>query len=340
MMSCFHPVLAIYRPVGSPIFCLHTISGLDRTPHIEKGERWIYLPCGNCLGCRVDRRMEKTILQACEASMSKYENWFITLTYDDSKCNFPVKSLNKEHIQDFNEHMRKYMQYHGLKWRFYGCGEYGDIYKRPHYHLSVFDIPDEVMLDNYRDESKVYQRGLDSGKFVHLSAPLRDENGNEYWRSSVISKRWKYGNVQIYRACKETYQYVAGYVVKKLTGIEGDEYYKKLGIIPEFQFQSRPSIGRSWFDKYWRTLSTPYQQELINDVVSIAGMNFKVPRIFGKWIDSLDQFDGPEVRKNLSAIRSLAFDISPNWEELKRKKNFMLYKNEHFKLNNNHKEIQ
>lgn len=232
------------------------------------------------------------------------------------------------------------MQYHGLKWRFYGCGEYGDIYHRPHYHLSVFNVPDDIMLDNYQDDSRIYQRSLDNGRFCRIPSPLRDENGNEYWRSSVISNRWKYGNVQIYRACKETYQYVAGYVVKKLTGKLADEHYKKLGIIPEFSFQSRPSIGRSWFDRYYRSLSTPFGDKLVNDVVSISGMNFKIPRIFGKWIDSLDQFDGPVHRKLLSEIRSKAYNAVPDFEDLRRKRNFILYKNERYKLNNNHKEVK
>ena len=56
------------------------------------------------------------------------------------------------------------------------------------------------------------------------------------------------GTVDIAQATPETYNYVAGYVTKKLYGND-KERYQKMGLIPPFCTMSRkPGLGDKWFE--------------------------------------------------------------------------------------------
>lgn len=345
-MSCTSPRCAII-PLrgGSPIFSnlsdipkgnfLHPVHGMCRV---------VFLPCGGCLACRRERRMDLTVLQACEASLHE-DNWFITLTYDDSKTfdltGFPPYSLEYEHLSAFNLSMRKHCKYIGAEWRYFACGEYGERYGRPHYHLSVFGIsPQDLGLPFQVDVEETRRRCLNSrGVIAKVCPGVFDSNGREYWRSSVIERFWPYGSHKIYRASRETFQYVAGYVTKKLTGDMAKDR-KAQGLVSEFQCQSRPSIGFPWFHKYISSLSLIDRDALVNDSVEIAGVSWRCPRIFSKWLASMDQFDGKLVADRLSELRSRSQSDVPDRDDLFRISRHDRYCAERYKLNNTHKEIK
>ncbi len=112
-MSCTNPQCAIL-PLkgGSPIFSrlvdapagstfVHPVLGVCRV---------IYLPCGHCLCCRRERRMELTLLQCCEASLYD-DNWFLTLTYRPLPDGSSPVSLDKRHLSAYLESMRHYCRY-------------------------------------------------------------------------------------------------------------------------------------------------------------------------------------------------------------------------------------
>lgn len=345
-MSCTSPRCAVV-PLrgGSPIFSnlvdlpkgnfLHPVYGMCRV---------VYLPCGGCLACRRERRMDLTVLQACEASLHD-DNWFITLTYDDSRTfeltGFLPYSLEREHLSAFNLSMRKHCIYNGAEWRFFACGEYGERYCRPHYHLSVFGIsPQDLGLPFQVEVEETRRLCLNSRAVIAKVSPgVFDSNGHEYWQSSVIQKFWPYGSHKIYRASRETFQYVAGYVTKKLTGGMAKEFRAK-GLESEFQAQSRPSIGFPWFLKYVGSLSLVDRDKLVNDSVEIAGVSWRCPRIFSKWLSAMDYFDGKLVADRLAELRSRSQADEPDRDDLFRISRHDRYCAERYKLNNIHKEIQ
>ncbi len=349
-MSCTNPRCAfVPSKGGSPVFLLedHPVGSFSH-PTYGFG-RIVYLPCGGCLECRRERRQELTLLQCCEASLYD-ENWFVTLTYDDEKVwqleEDVVWSLNRAHLSSFNESMRKYCTYNGVNYRFFAAGEYGDLYERPHYHLSIFGLSSKLLqLPIDEDGESIRRKGLANGHITRLSSPLRDENGNEFWKSPVISDRWPYGSHQIYRASRETFQYVAGYVVKKLRGRSGRDFEATGRILP-FHTQSRPSIGRPWFDRFFSSLSIPSERGLINDTLSIADVDWKVPRIFSRWLQSMDHFDGSRITRLLADYRQWSATVAnsgrlePDRQALKRKRDFGRYQADHYKQNNKHKEIK
>lgn len=304
--------------------------------------RIVYLPCGGCISCRRERRQELTLLQCAEASLHDY-NWFLTLTYDDWKTiqleGLPPYSLCKGHLSRFVESMRHYCRYNGGDFRYFAAGEYGDHFERPHYHLSVFGLsPSLLGIAPPSEDKDLRKRGLNNGQLIRLSSPLVDDNGNEYWRSTVIDTRWPYGTHQIYRANRETFQYVAGYVTKKLSGSPARDF-KQSGRILPFQTQSRPSIGRPWFDRFYSSLSVPDREKLINDCCSVGDISWKCPRIFDRWLRSYDHFDGPRVADIAKALRIQDIDPLPDRAVLKRKSDFAEYQSAYYKQTNKHKEI-
>lgn len=344
-MSCLNPRPAIIPQHGSPIFLT---SDEDKQKFLHKYwgfSRVVYLPCGGCLNCRRERRQELTLLQCCEASLYE-DNWFLTLTYEDERTFdetgiFPY-SLDKSHLSDFCESMRKHCSYNNTPFRFFACGEYGDRFERPHYHLSLFGLPPEILgIKDDEETTRVRRDTLERyGRASRVSSSKVDNNGNFYWQSPVVSARWKFGDHKIYRANKETFQYVAGYVTKKLTGKAGRDW-KATGRVLPFLAQSRPSIGRPWFDKFFQTLSLPDGEKLVNDCLAIADVEWKCPRIFSRWLESIDPFEAKEINEKVKRLRIKEYgeELRPDRIDLKRKSDFERYRAARYKQENTHKEV-
>jgi hypothetical protein len=158
-----------------------------RRPKFEHG-------CGQCVPCRLNRRRTWTARIVLE-SLAYRESSFLTLTYSDEHVP-ENQSLSKAHWREFTK---------GLGFRYFGCGEYGSLGGRPHYHLVVFGLA-----------------ALDAEAFALA--------------------RWPYGFVCARPFCAEHAAYVAAYTVKKLTRA-GDPRLSE-GQIPEFALMSRrPAVG-------------------------------------------------------------------------------------------------
>lgn len=165
----------------------------------------ILVPCGQCIACRLNKARQWSIRCMHEARYHT-DNTFVTLTYAPEFV--PLSgSLVKQDLQKFFKRLRK----RGYTFRYYACGEYGDVGGRPHYHAILFGIARD--LRSQRDLSDCWRFG-----FVHL------------------------GDVTL-----DSANYVAGYVVKKQTGKEGKAYYKSKGLLPPFCLMSRrPGVGAQW----------------------------------------------------------------------------------------------
>ena len=87
----------------------------------------VTVPCGKCVGCRLDRSRAWAVRMSHEASMHEC-NAFITLTYSDDHLPRDL-SLNINHFQLFMKRFR--MEISPLRVKFFHCGEYGDRTERP-----------------------------------------------------------------------------------------------------------------------------------------------------------------------------------------------------------------
>lgn len=183
----------------------------------------LIVPCGQCIGCRLDHARRWAIRCMHEAKLYPDDQcYFATLTYSDENLP-PNQSLAKEHLQLFWKRYRK--KYHKI--RYYASGEYGDTTQRPHYHALIYGhrLPD----------------------LIHYS----DQAGGSLYTSSSLDSIWGLGHCMIGQITFESASYVARYATKKLTGKEGQAEYERLGLTPPFAVMSRrPGIGRGWYDRY------------------------------------------------------------------------------------------
>lgn len=206
------------------------------------GSDAIEIPCGQCIGCRLDHSNE--FATRCLLEMQQHdENCFITLTYDeqhvpehwhcrmsDHKENVSL-SLDPKDLQGFWKRLRSH--YSDKKIRYYACGEYGDNTARPHYHAILFGLmPDDLIpASEFND------------KFHDMS-----DLGYNYYVSPTLNKIWNKGAVLVANASWETAAYTARYVMKKLKGF-GRSFYDEMCIEPEFVRMSlKPGIGIEWFN--------------------------------------------------------------------------------------------
>jgi hypothetical protein len=271
-MACFHPLSAFARADGR--------SGKVLIKFRPPGEA-IRLPCGQCIGCRLDRSLHWAVRCMHEASLYE-ENCFITLTYDDD--HLPVDgSLDKAHFQKFMKRLRK--RFRGRFIRYFHCGEYGEQLSRPHYHACLFnlDFPDKEAI-----------RELASG-FLY--------------RSAILEKCWGHGFCSVGAVTFESAAYVARYCVKKVTGdARFDHYVSPDGVVmaPEYTTMSRrPGIGRSWYEKYSGDVF-PW------DECIISGRPVKPPRYYEGLYREAD-LDGYVLlkAKRLEAAERMAADNIP-----------------------------
>lgn len=140
------------------------------------------LPCGKCIGCRMDKSRIWSIRCYHESQMHS-RNCFVTLTYDDA--HLPADALlDREHPRQLWKDLRNA----GFKFRYFGCGEYGFKTSRPHYHAIIF------------------------GQDFRFDAVFYD---GKCWISPTLTQAWGRGQVLVAPVEMASICYVAGYVQKK-----------------------------------------------------------------------------------------------------------------------------
>lgn len=245
-MTCYHPLAAFMSEKSN--------SNGKRTivfsPPTRGKWREVYLPCGQCIGCRL-RRSRDWAMRCVHEAKQYSQNCYLTLTYDDDHVPWSnvtgEQTLYKKHMQDFMKRLRERLR--PLKIRFFGCGEYGEETFRPHYHIIIFGW--------YPDDTVFYKFSKD---------------GFAYFNSSFLDDVWTHGRVIVADVTFESCAYVARYVTKKITGEAAKVKYE--GIQPEFVNMSRrPGIGLEWFQKFYNDIY-PY------DEVIVDGRRLQPPRYY------------------------------------------------------------
>lgn len=236
-MPCYHPIAGFRCADGSVVFA--QLARYDIVGDIK-------LPCGQCVGCRLDRSREWSVRCLHEAKMHK-QNSFLTLTYADD--NLPAN--NSLCYRDFQLFMKRLRKHAGVSLRFFMCGEYGNETARPHYHALIF---------GYQFPDLLYWKKSPSGYAVY--------------RSATLESLWTFGNSMIGDVSRESAGYVARYCMKKVTGDRAEAHYN--GREPEFAHMSlKPGIGTEWFRRYGSDC-------LPCDYVVADGVKVPVPRFYDK----------------------------------------------------------
>ncbi|AXL15037.1 replication initiator protein [Microviridae sp.] len=226
----------------------------------------VEVPCGSCIGCRLERSRQWAV--RCHHEASLYDsNCFVTLTYSDQQLPCPP-SIAVRPLQLFIKRLRKK---YGAGIRFFACGEYGQSGSRqwnPHYHLILFnhDFPDKKLWKENKH-----------GDHVYISESLQS-----LWQDQGFTTT---AGVTFQSAA-----YVSRYIMKKVTGEPAKDHYswvdpetgEVLQLTPEFVTMSRrPGIGSGWYDK-WSGDVFP------DDFIIVDGKNMRPPKYYDKLLEAED----------------------------------------------------
>lgn len=167
--------------------------------------------CRQCPPCRAHQAQQLAYRCVAEHLSGNGEGSFVTLTYADENLYQPlgVPSLHPQHVTKWLKRLRKY---YGPV-RYLVAGEYGDRYKRPHYHALLF--------------GRTYTKAEIERSWSLKGKPI--------------------GHVDVGDLVTPTILYTAQYIEKKLFGALADLHYR--GIFPPFHRASQ-SLGREYLSKF------------------------------------------------------------------------------------------
>lgn len=240
----------------------------------------ITIPCGQCIGCRLEHSRRNAVRVALEAKMYT-RNSFITLSYADE--HLPKHSfLDKTAPVKFMKRLRKQF---GSNIRSYGCAEYGEKFGRPHYHICLL---------NHDFDDK-----------IHFFTTPR---GDKIYTSPTLEKLWPFGHCSIGELTFESAAYTARYVTKKVTGALQELHYTYMDEHGELLTRPmegpvcvsrRPGIGKPWLDKYTSDVY-PY------DLVVLRGKKMQPPKYF----DKRYEIEYPSDFKNVKLARQAKANLA------------------------------
>lgn len=279
-MACYHPIKAYRGPAG-----------IVFQPGRSYGDlKPVNLPCGRCIGCRLERSRQWAVRMMHEASAHE-ANSYVTLTYDDDHLPDDY-SVDVRHWQLFFKKLKSHIRRrHGgtaaKSVKFYHCGEYGERGHRPHYHAIIFG----------------YQ-------FPELKAFKRNKQGDLIYTSQLLTDLWGRGHATTGHVTFESCAYVARYVTKKITGDPASEHYQRINPLTGELVQVRPEyssmsngIGKSWYLKF-RSDAYP------SDFITFRGRKMRPPRAYDKWhkdetaaVQPLDRLLTDHDRLKLSRVK-------------------------------------
>lgn len=212
------------------------------------------VPCGQCIGCRLDWAGDWAT--RCEKEARLWPaNVFVTLTYDDKHLPLGGTTRSSVSKREFQLFMKRLRKARGANVRFFASGEYGEKSGRAHYHALLFncDFPDKRLW--------------------------KSTSAGPLFVSDELGKLWPYGFSSIGAVTFQSASYVARYVLKKARDNPSDFTDRE----PPFVLMSRkPGLGAQWFDKF-----TP-------DCVSVGGVivgdgkRRRLPRYFSERLRKAD----------------------------------------------------
>lgn len=227
--------------------------------------RYLQVPCGQCIGCRLERSRQWAVRCMNESYCWDF-NVFATLTYSDDSLPKYGSLVISDH-QKFLKRLRDRLEYPAMK--YYMCGEYGDRTGRPHYHYLLFGL-------DFSDK-----------KFFRMTGA-----GHKLYTSELLDDIWGLGHCQLGSVSFDSSAYVARYIMKKQTGVRALSAYTDFDavtgevlaeITPEFNAMSRRSgIGKEFFTRF---RSDIYPK----DFLTVNGVKVRPPRYY----DNAFEVDDP-----------------------------------------------
>lgn len=214
-MECIKPKQMSFDSHGRTTF--------EPTKFVNEIVPW-FVPCGQCLACRLNNSREKAI-RAVHQLKTSGDGIFLTLTYDPRGPVQPPKHFtnSKDMKRDFQLFAMKLRTYTGQRdIKIVYTGEFGSKNKRFHWHALLF---------GYRPDDPKLERTTDSGSTLYTS--------------EFLTKTWGNGIVDFGSITLDSASYVCRYALKELDhGWDSTHQYKSVHQMP------KPGLGREWILEY------------------------------------------------------------------------------------------
>lgn len=233
----------------------------------------IAVPCGHCVGCRMERAKQWKIRLCHEReAYGLDEVYFVTITYHDSclPSHYGQPCLCKDDVRKFINNLRhpSYGVYRRV--RYFACGEYGDGTKRPHYHLILFMKLDDLVPFAF-----------------------------DRYHSKTIADAWPYGIHELSPVHTNMIAYVAGYVEKK----QDDPFWNDYPVKPFLLMSTKPAIGSAYVSR----LKGSLDRKVYGDFGNVHSAS--IPRAYLKKCEDAPWFPAFKERSRQLARDSLALNL-------------------------------
>lgn len=207
--------------------------------------------CGVCMECLKQNASAWTGRLLMEYITSGNRATFATFTYSDEFL--PEEGVSCREMTLLIKRMRQRLP--GI--RYFGVGEYGGMFGRPHYHFLLFN--------DYLHNSPLW---LD----------LKPDDNSLGYRCRCPS--WRFGHVTVEEACPDNIAYCAGYVKSKLDPVKNG--ILAAGRNPVCNTMSlKPAIGYQYMIEH--------KDKLISDgCVKLGGSEYVLPKYFKEKIMNED----------------------------------------------------
>lgn len=241
-MSCYTPIPVTYQE-GRIAFL----------PQHLKIDADLRLPCGRCIGCKLDRCSTWALRCHHESKLYK-SNYFLTLTFAVSPISTEVRFFS-----NFMKRLRKYCKKHNMPSpRYFHATEYGSKKLRPHHHAIMFnlELPD-LKLFRWK------------------------KNGNHLYTSEIISKLWGHGFHTIGAVTHDSIAYTAAYTIAKDLTVETRTIDGQI-LMPEQMTCSRnPAIGLAYLKQNLNLVKATIDNGFMYNSKSKKQL---IPRAYQKWL--------------------------------------------------------
>lgn len=325
---------------GNRTFADPALSGVDdfRCGIVRS---FIPIPCGNCLGCRLDYARDWSARLMHELEMhDSNECWFLTLTYDDDALletfDPPKWNSRKKRFDPLPDRLRLGADHLGeacyytnldardmtLFWKrirkdfpdrkivYYQAGEYGEKRQRCHFHAIVYDLP--------LDPKELHVNGV-------------SELGHMTWRSDYLERKWQHGNVIVGRVTTESCAYVARYCLKKAREQWENDYTNR--VRPFVRMSTNPGIGKIYLDAHpeiWNVSRFPLTTQKDRPLMCPH------PRYYLKYLKERDEDRYNEIKFDRAVAGILSYEKAlqseiPYLDQLRNKELDLLRKTDKMK---------
>lgn len=264
-------------PCFRPVTCWQPLDGGAISFSERKDHREIQIPCGQCIGCRINRQQMWAFRALAEASLHP-SNWFLTLTYSNE--NLPAHgALQHRDWQLFAKRVRKSLG----PFRYLMCGEYGPQTLRPHYHALLFglELPD--------------------------AKPSGLRRGHTVFKSEALHRNWGLGLIELGSVSPMSARYCAGYVLKDTR--QPSRVIEDTGEIvtlpaPYGRMSLKPGLGDAWIRRY-------YPEVFAHGACFSQDKRYRIPDRFKHILDGIDPVAYETLQADAVGQATISPDNSP-----------------------------